>query len=518
MDDLRFYLSLFLRRLPYFLVVATIVSTISITVAVSLPPAYVSQMRLVVESPQIPEDLAASTVRTPALEQLQIIEQRLLTRANLLDLARRLQVLPNIDEMNPDEIVRAMRSRTIIETSSARSPAKMMFVSFEAPEAHKAAEVLNEYLTTILEADAEFRRGRASDTLEFFSQQVARVGDELSEASAKIIALKQENSDALPESLDFRLEKRSELQERVIQTERDISRLRGQRARLLEIYETTGRTDRLLPQEPPSLAEQQLSQAETELAQALLVFSEQNPKVKLLRGKVEVMKAEVAGEQAVVSPSDDDQPNDPQRNLINAQLDEIDAEIEQTEIQVAALQSEIAALTDSIERTPEVAAQLSALERAYELLVTQYTIAEEQVSRAQTGDLIESRSRGQRIAVIEQPNLPNAPSKPNRILIAGGGSILGLLAGLGLVVLLELLKATTIRRPEDLVARFDIVPFTTVPYILTRRQLILQRGIKASLILTILIGIPAMIYAVHVYYLPIDLLAEKLMNRLGVRW
>jgi hypothetical protein len=37
-------------------------------------------------------------------------------------------------------------------------------------------------------------------------------------------------------------------------------------------------------------------------------------------------------------------------------------------------------------------------------------------------------------------------------------------------------------------------------------------------ILTILLGIPALIYAVHIYYLPIDLVAEKVMNRLGVRW
>src|SRR6056297_3327214 len=107
MSELRYYMSIFLRRLPYFLPVFMVVSAVSVIVAYALPPAYVSQMRLIVQSPQIPQELAASTVRLPPLEQLQIIQQRLLTRANMLDIARDLDVLPNIEEMSPDQIVDA---------------------------------------------------------------------------------------------------------------------------------------------------------------------------------------------------------------------------------------------------------------------------------------------------------------------------------------------------------------------------------------------------------------------------
>ena len=88
---------------------------------------------------------------------------------------------------------------------------------------------------------------------------------------------------------------------------------------------------------------------------------------------------------------------------------------------------------------------------------------------------------------------------------------------MGLVLLLELLN-DSVRRPEDLVARFGISPFTTIPYIRTRQQVFLQRSLKLVTILAIIIGIPAAVYAVHVYYLPVDQVAEKVMNRLGVRW
>ena len=513
MDDLKYYLSIFLRRLPYFLVVATVVSAVSVAVAVSLPPAYESQMRLTVESPQIPDDLAASTVRTPALEQLQIIEQRLLTRANLLDMARRLQVLPDLDKMNPDEIVQAMRARTSIRTTSGRNAATLMTVTFEAPEARKAAAVLNEYLTIIQEADTEFRRGRAGDTLEFFTREVARLGDELGAQSARIIAFKQKNSDALPESLDFRLSKQADLRERLLLAERDIDRLRNQRDRLLQLYETTGQTELAPEAIEPSPAKLKLRQLESELNEALLVFSEQNPRVKLLRERITLLKSEIAAEETAPEPAGEERPENSAPNLIDIQMAEIDSEIQLLQEQRTALRVEIDALNETIERTPEVSIVLEELERAYAIIANQYSATEDRLSKAQTGDLIESRSRGQRVAVIEQPNIPSNPTKPNRMLIAGGGSMLGVIAGLGLVLLLELLN-TSVRRPEDLVVRFGISPLTTVPYIRTRQQLFVQRGFKLMVILTILLGIPALIYAVHIYYLPIDLVAEKLMNRL----
>ena len=94
--DFRYYLSVFWRRFPYFIVVAAFFTSIGVTVAVLLPTEYEATATLLVESAQIPDELASATVRTAPTEQLQIIEQRLMTRANLLDTANRLEVFgPN---------------------------------------------------------------------------------------------------------------------------------------------------------------------------------------------------------------------------------------------------------------------------------------------------------------------------------------------------------------------------------------------------------------------------------------
>ena len=146
------------------------------------------------------------------------------------------------------------------------------------------------------------------------------------------------------------------------------------------------------------------------------------------------------------------------------------------------LKTRLVSINENIERTPEIAITLDELERKYAGIQAQYNQAEERLSRAQTGDRIETRSRGQRISVIEQPAVPSQPTKPNRMLIAGGGTVFGILAGLALIVLLEVMN-TTARRPEDLVKRFGITPFTTIPYIRTRQQTFFQRSLKLSLTL-----------------------------------
>lgn len=518
MDSLKYYFSLFLRRLPYFLVVATILSAVSVTVALSLPPAYVSRMQLIVESPQIPDELAPSTVRTPPLEQLQVMEQKLLTRGNLLDIARRLEVLPDLGQMNPDQIVAAMRSRTDIRLDSGRNALPLMTITFEAPTARSTAAVLNEYLTLIQQEDSDFRRGRSGETLEFFVQEVQRLSALLDQQGARILEFKQANTSALPDSLEFRLSQQALLQERSGQLERDIAALQRQREQLVQLFEQTGRVATVGTGVPLSPNEQRLIELQDELDQALAVYSPENPRVTLLKARVEQIKSSIANAApSLDAASSDDPAESSSPTPLDIQLIEVDSRIAVLSEQNADLKTRLVSINENIERTPEIAITLDELERKYAGIQAQYNQAEDRLSRAQTGDRIETRSRGQRISVIEQPAVPSQPTKPNRMLIAGGGTVFGILAGLALIVLLEVMN-TTARRPEDLVKRFGITPFTTIPYIRTRQQTFFQRSLKLLLIFAILTGIPAAIYAVHIYYLPLDLIADKVMNKLGVRW
>ena len=512
MADLKYYFSIFLRRLPYFLPVTLVIAAVSVIVAVALPPAYVSQMQLIVESSQIPGELAAPTSSTPAQEQLQIVEQRLLTRTNLLDIANRLQVLDDQAGMNPDEIVEAMRSRSIISSSSGRDEASLMLLSFEAGSGEKAAAVLNEYLTLIQQEDIKSRTGRAAQTLEFFEQEVTRLNGELAEKSASILAFKTANSEALPDSLDYRLGQQSQLQDRVGQLDRDIFNLSSQRLRMVEVFQATGqvassRVEALTPEQ------QQLETLRSELSDALAIYSAENPRVKLLKARISQVE-QIVSAQPVAQPAEAPQTGN---SMLDFQLTEIDTRIVSLQEEKTTAASALAKLEATIKLTPANAIRLDELTLNYENIQLQYNSAVDRLAKASAGERIEFMSRGQKISVIEPPAIPNEPTKPNRLLIAGGGTAFGLFAGLGLVILLEVLNRS-IRRPQDLVRALGVSPIATIPYVQTRGEVFARRGRKLILTLLILVCVPAVIYAIHTFYQPLDLIAEKIMNKIGVRW
>lgn len=517
MNEIRFYLSLFLRRLPAFLLVAALVSAVSIIIATSLPPAYVSRTRLFVEAPQIPANLAPSTVNVSGAERLQLIEQRLLTRANMLDIANRLNVLEDQDEMTADEIVGAMMARTRIRSSSGRNVASLMQISFEARSPRLAAGVLNEYLKLIQEDDLNFRQARAGQTLDFFEIEVDRLSKELADKSAAILKFKSENANALPDSLDFRQKQRANFQERAESIDREVYELQSQRKQLIAIFESGNMQGEL---GEASQAQKALAQARGELASSLLLYSETNPKVRLLQSRVAQLEEKVKAEaDAAINASGEELPENAEVSnpALQLRLNEIDRRIERLESQRDSAEQRIAVLTENINKTPANDVVLDSLLRDYDNIQKQYNTSVGRLSQASTGERIEVLSRGERLTVIEQPAVPNRPTKPNRMKIAGAGTAMGIALGLALIFLIEFLNKAP-RRPEDIIKKMDIWPIAALPYTRTRRELVMQRSRKLALILIILVGGPITVWAVHEFYLPLDLLAEKVMNKMGVRW
>ena len=517
MNDLKYYFSIFLRRLHYFLVLSVVISAVAGIAAFTLPPAYESQTRLLLEGPQIPTELASSTVMVGLAEQLEIIEQRLMTRANMLDTARNQQVFEDIQTMSADEIVEAMQARPGIKRGgTSRNPTPILTLTFEARSPAIAAGVLNEYLTLIERQNAEFRTSRAGNTLAFFEQEVQRLGQNLDVQSARILEFKTANSGALPDSLEYRLDQQATLQEQVRQIDRDISSLNNQSERIVQIFEATGQLGanegvRLSPDE------QRLQEMRTQLDETLSVYSAENPRVKILEGRIEQLEQRLAARAKTEEPAPESESRNRGSTTLDLQLSEIETRISMLGEQREEISARLADLEASLARTPANTATLEELNRTYANIEAQYNTAVDRLAQASTGERIESLSRGQRISIIEPPATPNLPTKPNRLLIAGGGTIFGILAGIGLVVLIELLNRTA-RRPEDIITRIGVRPLATIPYMRSRSEILRKRLVKLMVYLVILVGFPAAVYAVHLYYLPLDLLADRAMNKIGVRW
>lgn len=523
--NLRFYLQLFLRRLPWFLLMLVIGSASGLVLAKILPASYVSRALLVVESEQIPDALAASTVQTAASEQLQIIQQRIMARDNLIDLANRLKIYgengPTAQGITPDQIVEDLRKRIVMGVSGATarpsvrnsSPqATLVTVSFSAPQSALAANVANDVVTMILRENVAMRTTVARQTLDFFQQEVARLDQEMSGISARILAFKEANRGALPDSLDFRRGQLATAQERQQDLGRQEAQLRERRSQLERLKESAASSG-FMPSGANQTPEQQRLQALREqLAQIEAVLAPTNPRVSLLKSQIGAQEKLVSEQLAGAGATSAD---GSAATLYDLQLSDIDSQLNFILSQASQVQTSMEALQQSIDSTPANAVQLDAMERDYANTQAQYNEAVDKRARAETGDVIEAMSKGQRISVIEQAVAPANPNKPNRMMIAAAGIAGGAVLGLALVLLIELLNPG-IRQPADLTKKLGITPLLALPYVLTSEEAAQRRRRITFALVGAAVGVGILLVLIHTQIMPLDQLFERVASRLSL--
>ena len=425
--DLPFLLSRARRWLFLFLFLFFGVAGAGLIIALALPTIYRAEALLVVESEQIPDDLAQSTVRTNAGEQLQIIEKRVLSRDVLLSLADRLRIYQAEGAENPEElssgvIVEDLRSRIRIGPSNeglrpaGDAEALLVQIAFDSSNPDVAAAVANELVTLILEEDVATRIQLARQTQAFFQQEVSRLEQDLSTRSLEIQAYKEENINALPDSLMFRRQDLTIIEERLVQLDRD-------RRVLLDQID---RIDRLTGGQPASPDGEDGAEAGAVVE----------------RGQITT--------------------RDVRRGDLVTELSYLDQEREQLQARADSLQATVA-------ETPRVAIRLEALERDYQNVRSQYDLAISNLAKAEIGELIESLAKGRRISVIEQAVRPDRPYSPNRPKIAIVGLVAALAIAGGLILALETLR-NVVRRPEDILSVAGDRMIMTLPYVRTRSE------------------------------------------------
>lgn len=512
LDMQSFYWSLILRRLPVMLALFLVCFVSASVTALKLPETYQTSAQLLVEEPQIPDSMVGALVQTDANQQLQVIEQKLLTRANMLDIARKFDVFENIRRMNPDEIVLAMEGGTSIRRTGGRGQATLMSVGFEARNGRIAADVVNEYVTLILQESSDFRMSRAENTLTFFEQEVERLSEDLDVQSTRIVEFKNENSDALPGDLAFRQNRQTLLQERQGRLEREVAALEKQRRDLVSIFESTGQVnaENLVPLTPE---EEQLEKLRFDLQQALTVYSETHPRISMLRNRIAQMEETIKA-RAPVTDTAGETPSRPV-TMLDLTLAEMDQRLISLRDELSNVNEELDELAVSIQATAGNAITLSALDRDFENIQARYNEALRNLNQARVNERIEVSAQGQRISVIETANVPQEPSGPNRFKMIAAGTAAGLALAVGYFVLLELLNRA-IRRPGELQSRFGIVPLAVIPYIESRRERLIRRSALVGAFLAVLIGVPTALWYIDTTYMPLDILANKVFDRLGL--
>ena len=222
------YVRILKKRYLYLLVPFVVLFGASVGVATFLPPLYQSTGVILIESPQISKEIVAGAIDSAARERIEVIKQRVMTRANLIRIANQFAVFRGTDKkLSSSEIVDEMRSSSTVDFvssgASSRAQTTIAFtVSFQHRTPQTAARVANEIVTLFMDENVKTRTKIATETTDFLNQEAKKLEDHLAEIESKIANYKQENSSALPENLDIRIGIRERTENQIRETEREI--------------------------------------------------------------------------------------------------------------------------------------------------------------------------------------------------------------------------------------------------------------------------------------------------------
>ncbi len=173
-----------------------------------------------IEAPEVTDPLTrVATSSTGANTQLDLIQQKLMSRDHMTDVIARLGLFEDVESsIERVGLLRgAVSIEKLIDPAAAFRPDVQpsgLIITVRLGDAVEAANVANDFLNAIL-AEAQTRAdGRAALTLAFFNAEQERVGAQILTVEAALSEFKIANTSALPENIATQRDRIARLRER----------------------------------------------------------------------------------------------------------------------------------------------------------------------------------------------------------------------------------------------------------------------------------------------------------------
>ena len=440
------------RRLPLIMTIMVFGILTSLYLIISSPRIYESSAVIQVDTPAAISQGSDSSL--PASRRVQLIEQRLTARSNILDVIERLKLFADSPGMSETDKIGALRSSIRIESiqapgvsaDSSMSLAAIV-ISARAETADTAAAIANDFANSVVNRDRENRAARIVETRDYLTSEENRLGESLAEQDRTMADFTARYEDALPAAQEYLQSELAQLNASVNALERDIMGLQRDR---LALEETPVGADA----RPSATLVQQIRTAEIELAQARRTLAAGHPEIKRLEDNLARLN------------SGDESTSD--LGLRQAAL--IDRQQDQLAAQRTALQSRIQEIERARSRAPQVARDLENMTRQQRRLQDRYNEISRQLASVETQQMLMDNDQAERFVMLERALPPEYPALSNRkksaVLGAGGSFALAF----GIALLLELMRPV-LRRTEQFARATGTRPVIALPYLPTAREM-----------------------------------------------
>ena len=417
-------------------------------VVASMPSVYESSSRIYVDTTNVLQPLLRGIAVQSNLEaQVQLMKQTLLSRPNLLEVARKTDY--DLSARGPAEmesLLNSIQRRTFV----ASNREDIFWISFQDTKPERARDVVQALLTIFVESNLGQSRQDLDTAEEFIDRQIADYEARLEEAENRLAQFKQEHIDVVLGEGSY-LTRATAATETMERLEEDLSVAIAQRdllrRELADIPEFLPAA--LTNTGPPDDTQYRIVELEAQLRQLLSQYTDRHPDVITLQRQLDALlekqrQAQVAAAEAgpgLDTATDAGSPN-PVYSQVKLQLIQIETQIENIRRRAATARGEAEALAAKAESVPQVEAEFQRLNRDYDIIKGRH---DELLSRRESARMSRSRDAvGQEVQyrLIEPPIVPSKPTGPNRPLFLMAVLVLSLAAGAGLALLLVILDTS----------------------------------------------------------------------------
>lgn len=444
------------RRRWVAVITAWVVALLGWAVVLAMPDRYEASARVFVDArtPLRPV-LQGIAIDTDYDSQLSLVREALLSRPQLETVVRQTNLDSGIaaTPAGLEALINKLQNQIqVTATTPSRSGGDATYtISYQHGDRAKSIEVVRTLVDNFVEGTLSGNRSGATEAQNFLNDQIRELDKRLQEAEHRLADFKKRNIGLIPgERGDYFARREREtagLQQAETNLAVALSRQTELRRQLASAQAyLPGTTGGGATSAPPDVTVRR-QQAEQQLEELLLRFTDKHPDVIQLRRTIGELKEREAKELAELQKGGAGTgairslAANPVYQQIQSQLNQVQVEIASYQGAIRQHQEEIANLRKYVDQAPEVEQEFAQLNRDYSVTKAQY---EQLVTRREQARVSDDAARTgiMRFDVIEPPHAGLTPVSPKRKLLFVGVLVVALGAGLGLALLPYLLMPT----------------------------------------------------------------------------
>jgi polysaccharide chain length determinant protein (PEP-CTERM system associated) len=464
------YFAILKRRGWMVLIPAVLVPILAVAITYRVTPIYTSQTLVLIEPQTVPDTYVKPIIAEDLDSRLASMKEQILSRSRLEPIIERFNL--GTPGMNMDDKVATTRKDigiTPIHSEIAGAGGLPgFFISFTASDPHTAQLVCREITSLFVSANLQEREQSAEGTTAFLKGQLDQAKANLDSQDQKLAEFQKQYMGTLPEQQSANMDMLNSLNTQLDATTQSLARMENDKSLEEALLAQESRQTQVIPgqKSTPQADQIELQKLEAQEADLRTRYTADYPDVIAVQRQIADLKKEMAaapppGSAAAAAAAAATPHYDSQGTMqLRAQIAALGQGITQKRQQQAEIQTQIRTFQGRIQSTPLVEAKMKDLTRDHDQAQEFYNSLLGKMNNSQMATDLERRQEGENFKIMDDANLPDAPSFPKRGMFAAGGFVLGLGFGVLLIAFLEY-KDTSLRTERD------VWTFTKLPTLAT---------------------------------------------------